>query len=187
MRRGSIARMMTAIGLSSLALVLLRGWLGPENWFGFLGLLGFVVLVAWIGWLVAAGALRRFFAGFGFVGPALWIAVLIWPEPILDFCGDQLITRAMRWFKPEPNRATTDLELTFFEKQLFAKLNIKLSRLSENPPKTWFGEWGEFYAGCPDVQAWLLIPPAALATLGGLIGVAIRPRPTTHASPIPSP
>ena len=61
MRRGSIARMMTAIGLSGLALGLFRGWVGPSNQFAFLGLLGFVVLLAWAIWFATFGTVRRRF------------------------------------------------------------------------------------------------------------------------------
>jgi hypothetical protein len=178
MRRGSIARLMTAIGLSDLALVLLRGWLGPACQFGFLGLFGLLVLVTWIVKFAGFGVLRRFSAGFGMVASACWVAVLIVPGPILDLSRDWLILPIYRWALSEPAVGTSNLGIRFHCATLWgngAFLNDTVTPTSHRAHLS--GDW-------PDLQAYLLIPMVILAILGGLVSVGVRPRPIVLPSPV---
>lgn len=174
MRRSSIARLMVAVGLSGLALVLLRGWLGTANRFGFLGLFGFVVLVAGVAWLVTAGILRRFFAGFGLAGLAFWVVVLVAPTTVLDCCSGKLILPIRRWTEPEPQVGLSRLELMFLEAELRYDLHAALPHGSRYDQ----GDRAHLFHGYRELQVWLLIPMAALATVAGLITAARRSRRT---------
>jgi hypothetical protein len=111
-RRGSIARLMLAIGLSALALTLLRGWLGRINMFGFFGLMALMVLVALVVALITAGPIRRFFAGAAATGSVLWVAILIAPSAILDSYLNHLIIPVTRRIGPNPaSSGLTQFEL----------------------------------------------------------------------------
>lgn len=177
MRRGSIARLMTAIGLSSLVLVYLRVWLGPDNWFGFLGLLSLLLVVSWIAWIATFGRLRRFFLGFGAVGLVVWVGVLVAPDLILDFCRDRVIIPIHRWLHTNPMDG--DLEFEF----LWAELGGDFTYRADPSPVLGFGDRAEIYRGYLDLQGRLLIPVAVPAIVGGLIAAWFRPGRTPPPSP----
>jgi hypothetical protein len=184
MRRCSITRLMIVVGLSSVALVFLRGWLGRENWFGYLGLLALMVLIAWIGWLVTDGAVGRFFAGFGATGLALWFMVLIAPETILDICRDRLILPADRCFGPLTNSGDPRLEISFCWASI---ARCHADRRNRNTTAAWSYDRARLYGGNHELQGFLVIPPVVLSTVGGLIAAWFRPRRTTPPSPTPPP
>ena len=178
MRRGSIARLMTAIGLSALALVLLREWLGPANRFGFLGLLALMILVDLVGWLMAGGIIRRFFAGCGAAGLVLLVAVLISPVEILDFCRDRLVLPAHRRLHPTPAWPPTPLENEAFRSRIETDINFRF-----NGVPGWWGRRAALYGGLRELQALILIPMAVLSATGGLIAAGCHWRWSRTPSP----
>jgi hypothetical protein len=182
-RRGSIARLMLTVGLSALALTLLPSWLGPANRFGFLGLMALMILVTLITGLATTGPIRRFFAGAAATGAVLWVAILIAPSTILDFCLVHLILPVDRRINLNAGQGLTRLELM----SLWAELGENRLDRNGTGPAAWVLRRTWIYRGSSELQALLLIPPAFLATVGGLIAASRRPRPTLPSSPADRP
>jgi hypothetical protein len=176
MRRGSIARWMAVIGLSAPALGFFRGWIGAENWFGFLGLLGLMVAVGGIAGLMTAGVLRRFLLGFGATALVLWIAVFASPETILDYCRDRLILPVDSWLHPGRRRwAPESLETKFGWASMASEASESMVVIGPRLDAFRTFVRSRLYGEYHELQALLLIPMAILATIGGLIVAGFRP------------
>ena len=177
-RRVSIARLMFAIGLAALSMAILRAWIGPVNWFGFLGLMSWMVLVSMIAGLVTSGPVRRFFVGFGAFGTVIWIAIWLDPGVILGSSWDYLILPVFRHIVP---RSSTGLWRLGFMRP-WAELGVYNDFNSGPGLASWFRRRTWICGGLTDLQALLLIPPASLAALGGLIAARYRPRSSAPSS-----
>jgi hypothetical protein len=190
MRRGSVTRLMAVVVLTALALTEFLEWLGPSNWYGFLGLLYVVVLIAGIGWLLIPGSLGRFCAGFGAACVVIWVAAGLSPALILDrFCCDEIIVPIHDVFfpvvLPGPGRPHFPLPLGISFRLAQGYRDGEFNRYKTL--SAWVNDRAFLYGHHRELQGLLLIPLATLATIGGFIGVAIRPRRHSPPSPPPAP
>jgi hypothetical protein len=175
-RRGSIGRLMIAVGMSALALALLRGWLGPENVLGFLGPMAALVILGLAARSVTSGRIARFFSGVAATGLVLGVASLVEPSTVLGSIYFRLERPVGRWvqlpLKPARFRGGTAILLLpeeFGDADRPIQGPAPLARLSRR---------AGYYGRSTEFQAVLTAPQLLLAVVGGLIASGLRPRST---------
>ncbi len=165
-RPGTIGRLMGSVGLIGLALGLLRGWLGPVNFLGFLAPMVLLVLLGLALMLPTAGRIRRFFRGMVATGSCIGLAILVAPEMILGVSYEITSPVDDLWIERGENR--------YYRWLIETKL-ISLWWKDFD----WFTHRGlHFQAHSPHLQAFLAIPQLVLASIGGWIDLALGSRRT---------
>lgn len=169
---------MVTIGLLALSITLLKSWFGPENCFGFIGLMGWMVLTLWIVAYATADPARRFFIGAAITGTILLVAIFLGPSTILGSVWNKGLWPTIRSFDPDP-------DLKYY---LVHWLVFDLERVASDQFERGFSGWLSYRTsigvspenfngfGNRDIQAILLIPFAIASLIGGLIVTLVRRR-----------
>jgi hypothetical protein len=167
-QRLSISRLMVTIGLLGTSLSVLKSWVGPTNFFGFLGLIGWMILNCWVAAYATSGSARRFFVGSGVTGTFLLIAVFLAPATIMGTSWERLIFPAIRSFGTFSNR-------NYYQYQWYwVGSNLRLNAHFDQGFWGWLQIRTTIGLGSPDIQVLLLIPQAILTFLGGAIATFAR-------------
>lgn len=198
--RGTIGRLMGSVGLNGLALGLLRGWLGPVNFLGFLAPMVLLVLVGLALMLPTAGRIRRFFAGIAASGLCIALAILIAPATIHGTMLERVILPIKARFEPSPPGSGLGSGLARLEFALlcaeFDGLELDFDRWNRETNLT--PPWRKFFhrithqgpsfdSHSTYLQSLLAIPQVILALIGGCLALSLRSRlrlPTLPSHPV---